>query len=480
MRASWKREYRRTAGLFILGLALWALFIYWQGEFTLSGLSQALLALLTLNFDEIGTPYSSLFLDIVLFLASGILGILFFAHFILPIKEAHNIFAIARLIGRSIFGQRPKALILNNGAQKFAPSNNRNIKPDMALLDNGSAAVLQGEAGLKRAIGPGLTFTHASEALVGALDLRVQRRAWGPIPEDETFAPEKHNEELDIFRARKARRQQTSAFTQDGIEIVPRIEVDFHIDGGTKSGNAPYPFKAEFVLAALTQKIETSIKLADEQLGHLDWDQLALHLATRLWREALAQFNLHDLFSTESEDEDAMTGIERIINFINTRLTEAIVPESFSAKGESTRNTSSPEYQLLRSRGLRVLKVRIRETHLDPLRDEMNLVNEWSDAWAMSKIQSGIKDEYRNEEKERSGQESAAADFVRIVSAPLFGRLKETDGKSVLPPDKSESLSLLLKGSLEGASRLPSLEPKISQRLRHLANMIAEQNGQPG
>ena len=118
------------------------------------------------------------------------------------------------------------------------------------------------------------------------------------------------------------------------------------------------------------------------------------------------------------------------------------------------------------------MRPRVRELHLDPLRDETRLVNEWSEAWEMRAIQSSIKDGSRHEEKERSGQHAAAAEFLRLVSSPLFTRLKITDGKDVTPPDHAESLELLLKGSLEGASQIPALPHEVSDRLQKMVILL--------
>lgn len=472
MHASWKADRRRTLWIAALGLALWALFIFWQGEITWLGFREALAALFAFNLAAIPVPFGSLFLDVLLFIASGVFWVLLFAHYILPIQRPNELGKVLKVMGRSLLGTRPAALIFRNGHQYKPSRENRKGKPGIFILDSASAAVLRNAQAYTRAIGPGLSFARDKEYLAGSLDLRIQRRFLGPLPGDEAFAAQQQGEEPVSFRTRQERRQETSAFTKEGVEIAPRIEVDFRLEGRTPKHGRPYPFQAEFAWRALAHEGSAAHSSANEQAQQISWDWLPVHLATDLWREYLGIFSVHELFDTESGVENTLTGLERLEKYINMRLTNAIVPESFSANKISTRNTSSAEFQLMRSRGLRVLSVRLRELHLDPLRDETRLVNEWSEAWEMRSIQTSIKDDSRNEVKEISGQQAAAAEFLRLVSSQLYTRLKATDGKNVLPPDQMESLELLLMGSLQGAAQVPALDPEVSERLQVLAHLL--------
>lgn len=478
MHTSWKADRRRTLWITTLGIALWALLIYWQGEVSWLGIRQAFGSLLALDFQAISTPYDSLLLDSFLFLFTGFFWALFFAHYVLPIRHPEELAKVLTEMGRGLLGMRPEALILHNGQPVVYRREGRPRKPRIFLLDSASAAVLRNAKAYTRAIGPGLSFTSGDEELAGTLDLRIQRRSLGPLPDEDPFSLQLQGEELVSFRARQERRKETSALTRDGVEIVARIEVDFRVEGRSGKNGSPYTFQAEFAWRALAHEGIAPQSPSDTHAHQASWDWLPVHLATELWREYLGKISVHELFDAENASNgtdaklEGLTGLEQLEKMINTRLTRAIAPESFRSKKSVERNISSPEYQLLRSRGLRAHSVRMRELHLDPLRDETRLVNEWSEAWEIRAIQTSVKASQRNEEKERQGQQSAAAEFVRLVSSQLYKRLKEADGKRVAPPNKDESLDLLIRGSLQGVSRVPGLDPDVGERMQWLAALL--------
>ena len=468
-----KYEHRRTLWVAALAVFFWAFLIYWQGEITWPGFSQALISLLAFEFAAIQAPYGSMFLDVMLFVVAGIFAALFWAHFVLPIKHPNEIKIVLNNMVFSLLGRPQEALILKNGSPGNSSKQDRGDKAaGIFLLDRASAAVLRSDKGYTRVIGPGLSFARKGEYFSGSMDLHAQRRTLGPLASEDPFAPKEQNEELVSFRERQGRRQETSAMTQDGVEIVPRIEVDFRLEGRSPKDGNPFPFQAEFVWRALTQDSSSPLGSSSEKTQTVSWDWLPVHLATDLWRDYLSKLSVHELFETEESADTSPSGLERLEEFISSRLTNSIVPEAFNANGTKARNVSSAEYQLLRSRGCRVLDVRIRELHLDPMRDETRLVNEWSEAWEMRAIQSSIKDGSRYEAKERSGQQAAAAEFMRVVSSPLYVRLMATDGKDVSPPNEAESVKLLLSGSLDGASKMPALSPEVNERLQRVVNLL--------
>jgi hypothetical protein len=343
-------------------------------------------------------------------------------------------------------------------------------QPRILLLDSASAAVLRTETAFTRAIGPGLSFARRGERLAGALDLRVQRRALGPHPDEDPFAPRGLNEERASQHARQQRRQETSGLTRDGIEVVPRIEVDFRIEGRARKDGGPYPYQPEFAWRAVASEGVAPQSPTDTRAHQVTWDWLPVHLAVDVYREYLRKFSLQELFdprvqpAKQANGARALSGLEDLLQLINQRLREALVPE----QPGSARTVSSPEYQLLRNRGLRVLDVRIREIHLDASRDETRLVNEWSETWELRAIEANAETSRRSQEKERLGQQAAATEFVHQVSGGLYQRLESSDGQKAAAPDEAESLSLLLEGSLRGAARLPSLDAGVAQRLEGL------------
>lgn len=474
MHAKWKRGQSHTLIAALVGWASWVFLIYWQGEISLEGASRALDALLALDFARIPAPFDSLLLDSLLFLISGVFWLFFFGHFVVPLQKLGDIVEVLRTMGGALLGRPPAALFIRNGEAANPQTSRKKGRPRILLLDSASAAVLRNDSTFTRAIGPGLSFARADERIAGTLDLRVQRRALGPLPDEDPFAARGRNEEAASFQARQQRRQETSGLTRDGVEVVPRLEVDFRIEGRARKEDAPYPFQAEFAWRAVAHEGVAPQSPSDARGRQMSWDWLPTHLAADVWRESLRKFSLQELFDIASYQEEglASSGLELLQELIGQRLGRAIVEDKVDSGASSGRKGSSPEYQLLRSRGIRVLDVRLRELHLDPMRDEARLINEWSETWELRAIQSSVEGSRWREEKERRGQQAAAAEFVRQVSAELYRRLEQVDGEKVLPPDEGESLGLLIRGSQRGAAALPGLSAEVQVRLEQLARWL--------
>ncbi|MDA1330421.1 MAG: hypothetical protein O3B43_05090 [Chloroflexi bacterium] len=472
-RSSRKSE-PRGLGIAALGVALWAFLIYWQGEVTLAGLSRAASALIGLQWDQIRPPYGSLFLDIFLLFAGAIFWFAFFAHFVVPLRRPSDAIQMFKAMSRSLLGNPPESLYLRNGLRTASSKTDNSTPSQILFLDSASAAVLRTDSSYTRAIGPGLNFTQRGERIAGTLDLRVQRRALGPQPDEDPFAPRGLDESTASQQGRLLRRQETSGLTRDSIEVVPRLEVDFRIEGRARKNGNPYPFQAEFVWRAVASEGIAPQSPSDARARQVAWDWLPIHLTVDVWREYLRKFSLQELFDPSSQAQNAnnrtkpTSGLEELLLMVNQRLRESLVPEKPGAK----RKVSSPEYQLLRNRGLRVHEVRLRELHLDAARDETRLVNEWSESWELRAIQANAETSRRSAEKQRLGQQAAAAEFVRQVSGGLHERLNHIESEGLAPPDEKESLQLLLDGSKRGAARLPGLKTQLSGHLNRIADWL--------
>lgn len=473
----WKRGLRRTHWVALASLALWAFLIYWQGDVTTERLALAARALVTLQWWAIPAPMDSLLIDLLLFSIGLALWTGFFAHYVLPVQSPGDSLGVLKQIARPLIGRRPAVLFVKDGEAQGAEA-----APRVVLLDSASAAVLRNASAYTRAIGPGLNFLAPGERVARSLDLHKQRRSLGPLLEEDPFPPTLYDEDALNAESRQQRRRQTSGLTRDGVEVAPRIEVDFRLEGRSGGGGSPFGFHPEFAWrAAAHEGVDPQVP-ADARGHQVSWDWLPAYLAADLWREYLRKFSLVDLFSVQpaAEGETAQTGIEIIETMINRRLSESIVQEMDAQGRPVERQLSSPEYQILRERGVRLLGARLREVHLERARDEARLLSDWRDLWEGRARAAQHEGQKRVQEKRLLGEMDAAQEFLHTVSVRLYQRLKRTDGRIVRPPDAWETLGLLLEGSLSGVVQTPGVKAEVAEELRELAAWLQEQDIQEG
>lgn len=417
----WKRAWRRLIGSIALVAIIYILLLIWQ-----AGLSSS-------------AAQTSLLIDLLLFGLGLLSWLLVFANFVLPLRHPSEALDVAFEMLKALLGRRPSAAFIQDGEQI---SGTGNQPARLLLLDSASAAVLQNESAYSRAIGPGLTIGRRDERIAGTLDLRKQRRSLGPHPEEDPFAPRGLDESPVAYQARQHRRSQTSALTRDNVEIAARIEVDLRVDAREGQGGSPFGFQPDAAWRAIAHEGVAVQAPSDARGRQLNWDWLPVHLAADLWREHLSKFLLAELFELNQGKQTTLEFIERSINL---RLQEAIVSE-LDERGRTTgRQSSSSEYQLLRSRGLRVLRANLRELHLEKEQAEAQLLTTWASTLDQrSKQRQDIDIDKANK--------TAAITFARHASRALYQRLLKTDGREVPPPDEKETVELLLSGAIEAAS----------------------------
>lgn len=475
MQASWRRGRRRTLWTAALGLGLWTFLIYWQGDVTLAGLAQTLSVLVSLQFERIPPPFDSLLIDLGILILGVPFWMLFFGQFVLPLQKAEEGLQVVAEMRRGLLGSRPRALYIRNGKAQEAEAG----APRLLLLDSASAAVLRNESAYTRAVGPGLSFLRGGEHLAGTLDLRIQQRRLGPQPGEDPFAPQGNGETEAVYAARQARRQETSGLTRDGIEMAARLEVDLRVEDGAqepadgqRSDKRAFGFHPDFAWRVMAHSGVAAQAPSDARGRHASWDWLPAHLAADLWREYLRKFSLMELFEAREFEGQALTGFEIVTRMMKRRLHEAIVPELDEGGQMGNRQVSSPEYQLLRSRGLRAVDVNVRELRLRVDEEEEKLIEAWNLSWQTRGEQAKSQRKLRASEKKGLGEQAAANDFLRQVSAGLYQRLLETDGSQVEPPDEAETLRILLDASLSGTARVPGLDESISEGLKQVRDWL--------
>jgi hypothetical protein len=428
----WKRAWRRLLGAVALVAVVYVLLLIAQG-----GLSSSSARL-------------SLLIDLLIFGVGFLFWMLFFAHFVLPLRRPSEALDVSVEMFKALLGRRPAAVYIHDG-EPISGTIEQNAR--LILLDSTSAAVLHNQSAYTRAIGPGFSVGRGSELIAGTLDLRKQRRSLGPLPEEDPFAPQGRDESQGAFHARQHRRRQTSALTRDDVEIAARIEVELRVEGREAQDGSAFGFHADAAWRAIAHEGVAAQAPSDARGRQLSWDWLPVHLAADLWREHLRKFGIADLFEPTRGKQ---TTLEFIETRLNMRLQKAIVPE-LDERGETTgRQYSSPEYQLLRSRGLRVLRVNIREVHLEHEQAEAQRVSEW----AAHGLQRS-----KPTRTENSARGVAALTMARSASRALYERMLKTDGREVPPPDEKETLELLLSGAMVAAGPNKKLR-QISAQLK--------------
>lgn len=469
--SDWRAGLRRTRWLALAGLALWAFAIYWQGDVNGERLALAGQALLRLEWWAIPAPIGSLLVDLLLLILGSLFWLAFFANYVLPVRSPGESVRMLGMLLSSLLGRRPAALFVRDGQ-----SHSAQVDARVLLLDSASAAVLRQEAGYTRALGPGLHFVPRGEQVARTLDLHAQRRQLGPLPSEDPFAQDPDEDPISAA-SRLARRRETSGLTRDGVEVVPRIEVDFRLEGRVGGGGSPFGFHPEFAWRAIANEGVDPRAPSDARGRQVSWDWLPAHAAADVWREYVRKFSLAELFEPRDSAEGDMprSGLERILEMLNLRLREAIVPELDETGTPVERQLSSPEYKLLRERGLRVLAVRLREVHLEAAREEARLRADWRELWERRARAAQTQSKSRHLEKQLLGKMDAAQEFLRTVSGELYKRLKRTDGRIVRPPDEIETLRLLLRGSQSGAAQTPGLKADVAAELGELAEWLEEE-----
>lgn len=471
MQNSWKRGRRSTLWILVLGLVVWAFLIYWQGDVSLAGLMGALYALVSLRPEQIAPPYDSLLLDLGLLIVGGLFWTLFFGLFVLPLRKPEDGLRVAAEIGRGLLGRRPAALYVQNGRATDPETRS----PHLLLLDAASAAVLRDESAYTRAGGPGLSFLQSGERLAGTLDLRIQRRRLGPLAGEDSFMARGQDETEPAYAARQARRQEASGQTRDGVEVAAQLVVDARVENGAgdekaKAGKPAFGFEAEFAWRAMAHSGVAAQAPSDARGRQSSWDWLPVHLATDLWRETLRKFTLMDLFEARDFEGQSLTGLEIIRLTLERRLREAIVAELDEQGQPSQRQVSSPEYKLLRERGIHVVNVEVGELQSGGDEEE-RLLEAWSKNWQARGTAAKSQRRLRSKEKRARGEQAAANDFLRQVSSRLYRRLLQTEGKGAAP-DAEETLGLLIKGGLEGAAGVPGLDASIGEGLQQMQDWL--------
>jgi len=250
-----------------------------------------------------------------LFPALLALWIAFFAQFVLPVRTFRDRQKIFDRLITYLSGGHGPAMFIRDGELIKREGEDEKKGPGVLWLDSASAAVARTAVKIKQTIGPGVHFLDNGEHIAGIVDLHIQSHGIGPKESDQPFDSADNYDEAEYIQIQN-RRKQVSAWTRDGIEIVPNISVTFRVDIGFPNEGRPgsrfgyrvgvtkkekekeEQDKEAIRKAILGEGINPNVS-SDSPSHRVAWNQLPALLTVDIWREYAAKFTLDELFKPE-------------------------------------------------------------------------------------------------------------------------------------------------------------------------------------
>ena len=470
--------------------------------------------ILRLGGAQASIPY--ILIDLAcIFPALLILCIAFFAQFVLPVRTFSDRQKIFDRLITYLSGGHGPALFIENGIIKEHSGERLKKGPGVVWLDSASAAVTRTAVKIKQTMGPGVHFLDRGEFIAGIVDLHNQSQSIGPKESDKPFDAQIDNLDDGEYRQIQDRRKQVSAWTRDGIEVVPNISVSFRVDTGFPKEGQPgsrFGFRVGITKkdkekekqdqdaiqkAILGEGVNPNIS-SDSPRHRVAWNQLPAQLAVDIWREYAAKFTLDELFKPDQivpppplqvpepieqeidllsqpipvrENQSAVQhGFHSMLREINKLMDKAIkrldktgqaepkkpvsesTPSSVSpAKGEPQKKTAlqvinemvkarltqaevdifddhgarldgtapSPEFALLKKRGLKVLNVTVSNVRLNPAIEDA-VISKWSGTWLKTADEERKQIERKRHILEAAGQDQAIRQYAEKLSIELL------------------------------------------------------------
>ena len=242
-----------------------------------------------------------------------ILWMAFFAQFVLPVRTFRDRQKLFDRLITYLFGGHGPALSIENGNIKEHSGERLKKGPGVLWLDSASAAVTRSSVAIRQTIGPGVHFIERFETIAGTVDLHQQLQRIGPMGSDKPFEERKEDQDPAVWNQVQDRRRQVSAWTRDGIEVVPNITVIFRVATGFPQEDQPgsrfgyrtgvtkrdkqneEKDKEAIRRAILGEGINPNEKL-DSPRHYVKWNEFPAALAVDVWREYAAKFTLDELF----------------------------------------------------------------------------------------------------------------------------------------------------------------------------------------
>lgn len=327
------------------------------------------------------------------FLGLFLLWAFFFAQFLLPLERVGDRWKMTLRVVSHGAGWAGSLLMVQDGRILSSQDKVWYTRPGLVVTDLASAVVLRTKRNYSRVVPPSsVAFLSSTEYVEDVVDLRDIARVVGPHEEDRPFAPRKPGEDEGRYEERRARFYQTRGLTRDGVEVVARIWVKFHLRDDDEEQHDAFPCAEErwrlwfdrerrafppfrtlyhgtarsVWRAVLSRPLRTETPGAGEGDGAGDagywrypWDWLPAMMAAELWREYVCRFTLDELF-TPLAHHDGHTGVEMVQRAMEARLTQNKYRE-MDASGRFNQAQAgvrdSQEFHALEQRGIAVDKV---------------------------------------------------------------------------------------------------------------------------
>lgn len=409
------------------------------------------------------------------------LWLAFFSQFMLPVRGLQDrINAFLHLIYYVTGTHGPFAFIENG--QNPRPISKTSDGPGLLVLDTASAALLRTNQRFTRAVGPGVVFTQPGEQIADVVDLRLCSQIIGPRPNEDPFAPRRPEESQAEYESRVRRSNETRAVTRDNFEIIPQIEVIFRLDTRPGLGNSEFGYDPSAVERAILGQVVNANLPLDTPNRLIRWDQLPAQLAAEVWRDLVARLTLDDLFPLTLKKQ-RVQGLANVVQIINERLTQPEVLDLDITGNQKNGKAPSREYQILISRGIKVLSVNLFNVKLRPETDR-ELVNRWNSGWLtyarQEREQIDILRRTLVEEARHQAWnifiETATCDFGDEIlpSLPdsLFASPPSSDYNATLTETMRSTLLRLLRGHLTLLRERPNLKTLTYDEEKQITELI--------
>ena len=253
------------------------------------------------------------------------------------------------------------------------------------------------------------------------------------------------------------------AVTKDGIPISTDISVEFMLDPGEHvephegryARRPPYPWKPSAVEKAVYGHVYGEAE-------DLPWTELPLRLTIDLWREIVKGKSLKELTSFDSHNTQPL-------QVIRDDIQQRLSASENDPQDESTGKATHREWNILQSRGIRVLNVDLSHLYL-PRDIQQERMEDWRHDWA-SDVQNALADAQENATRAiEQGQMEASQILFESLTGVLYEQIRSNPSLS-----KQDTIRCILKDSVDLCSRDEIIEesPTLKDNLLDIARDLS-------
>ena len=354
-----------------------------------------------------------------------------------------------------------------DGGQIVSPPQQQHATLMRAIhVDTASAVAVLGPRGT-RWLGPGLGFLQRRERIGRTLDLRPAMLISGPLYHEDPFSEQVAGEDEAQCNQRMLRRQETSAETRDGVEIVPNFLLDVRVNSGLDDARRGYGYNETNAQLAMLPDLEGYEQTLPNMTPANNWYALVTQLARQLWLEYLARYTLEELFTPLPDLQNTFpgtvrTGLQRVAWMMQCHLTQNELPRLDENGWPTGERMQSAQFQALRLRGLRLSRLQVINLRLSP-DARQRLEQDWLATWPARARQEQEQAEAQQAQRGERARKTARRDFRDFVTRPEQN-LANQPGRQGAPLNELE----LLISRVQGTLNLPELSLEMRQRFNDL------------